>query len=79
MFTQVLRALRERKGFSQSRLAREAGFTPSYISRLESGQRRPSYDAVLTLSRVMGLEGEERRRLFRAGGFVVPEEVLVVL
>lgn len=75
MFAQVLREMREKKGFSQMRLAMKAGFDHSYISRLESGQRKPSYDAVVTLSRVLKLEGEERRRFFAAAGYAVPEDI----
>lgn len=37
---QVIRSLREEKGWSQERLALEAGMGTSHVSRIERGERR---------------------------------------
>ena len=37
-----VRKLRQSKGWSIEKLAAEAGCSSSYLSRIESGQRRPS-------------------------------------
>ena len=50
-----IRNLREGRGWNQARLAREAGLTPSAVSRVESGKRQ----AVLseTLRKIAGALG----------------------
>lgn len=75
-FGSILKEFRETRGLSMSRLARLSSLTPGYVSRLESGQRHPSYDAVLRLAKALGLEGEERRRLFASAGYLPPDAVL---
>ena len=42
IFVAELKRWREVRGFSQSALAREVGYGPSYVSKVESGQQRPS-------------------------------------
>ncbi len=68
-FAQVLAELRTMRGLSQSRLAHEAGFDHSYISRLEAGKREPSRDTVLALAEVLTLRPVELDRLLIAAGF----------
>ena len=41
-FIAELKHWRDIRGFSQSALAKEVGYTPSYISKVESGHQRPS-------------------------------------
>lgn len=74
-FGQALRELRETRGLSLNRLARGAGLTPGYLSRLESGQRHPSYDAVMRLSKALGLTGADQQRLYAAAGYLPPDAV----
>jgi len=57
---EVLRALRERSGFSQSELARRSGLTQGYISALESGakdkhgnRKKGSPASIKTLAEVL--------------------------
>ena len=45
-FAPLLREYRDRRRLSQSRLAEAAGFDHSYVSRLESGTRMPTRDAL---------------------------------
>lgn len=68
-FAQVLAELRTMRGLSQSRLAHEAGFDHSYISRLEAGKREPSRETVLALAEVLTLRPVELDRLLIAAGF----------
>ena len=41
-FIGELKYWRDVRGFSQSALAKEVGYTPSYVSKVESGHQRPS-------------------------------------
>lgn len=74
-FGNVLKELREAKGLSINRLATRCGLTPGYVSRLESGQRHPSYDTVARLVNVLEAQGEDRSRLYAAAGYLPPERV----
>lgn len=69
-FAASLRELRERRRLSQSRLAEAAGFDHSYVSRLESGSRMPTRDAVLKLADALQLEDTERDSFLAAAGFM---------
>lgn len=64
-----LRALRQAAGWRGAALARAAGCDPSYITRLERGERHPSRAMVAALVAA----------LFRAAGYcpapAAPEEV----
>jgi transcriptional regulator with XRE-family HTH domain len=78
-FPRVLRDLREKHDMSQTRLAKAVGVDHSYISRLESGQRRPSYDILLAIASALGLATEERKLLFASAGYLLPEEIEAIL
>lgn len=69
-FGGVLRGLRERAGLSQSALARQAGLDPSFVNRLESGQRGADRGVVDALARGMGLDAAATDRLLAAGGYL---------
>lgn len=69
-FAPLLREFRDRRRLSQSRLAEAAGFDHSYVSRLESGTRMPTRDAVAKLADAMGLEDGERDALLASAGFM---------
>lgn len=49
-----LKALRVKKGWSQSRLARESGVSQTYISELEAGKSAPTVPVVQKLARALG-------------------------
>ncbi|CCH31712.1 XRE family transcriptional regulator [Actinosynnema sp. NPDC047251] len=50
-----LRALRKRRGLTLADLSTETGTSESTLSRLESGDRRPTLELLLPLARVYGV------------------------
>lgn len=54
-FGRRLRTLREARGVKQRVLAEKAKMTPSYLSQLETGRAQPSFDAIVTFSRILGV------------------------
>jgi transcriptional regulator with XRE-family HTH domain len=52
----LVREARRRAGLSQRELAERAGTTQSAIARLETGRSTPSFDNVLRLVRLCGLD-----------------------
>jgi len=74
MFGDVLRKLRIEKGLSQRDLSQASGLDKGHISRLENGERCPTYQIVSALAYGLRLRGEERRLFYHAAGFVTPEE-----
>jgi transcriptional regulator with XRE-family HTH domain len=77
-FAALLRSLREARRVSQSKLAERAGFDHSYVSRIESGSRVPSRDAVIQMARALGLEDDACDELLSAAGFM-PGDVASLL
>ncbi len=73
-FGVLLKRFREGRGVSQSKLAERAEFDHSYVSRLESGARMPTRDAVDRLGQAMGLEQSELDALLAGAGFL-PRDV----
>jgi transcriptional regulator with XRE-family HTH domain len=55
----ILRGLRERQGVTQKAIADAAEVSPAAITRLESGDRRPSRDVLGRLATVFGTTAEE--------------------
>ncbi len=74
----ALKRLREGRRVSQSKLAERAGFDHSYVSRLESGARMPTRDAVEQLAKALELEQVNRDELLASAGFL-PGEVASLL
>ncbi len=77
-FGPVLKQFREARRVSQSKLAERAGFDHSYVSRLESGARTPTRDAVEQLSQALGLERVQQDELLASAGFL-PREISSLL
>lgn len=77
-FGATLKAFREERRVSQSKLAERAGFDHSYVSRLESGARTPTRDAVEQLAVAMDLERVGQDELLASAGFL-PREVSSLL
>lgn len=77
-FGKVLKGFRENRRVSQSKLAERAGFDHSYVSRLESGARTPTRDAVEQLSQALELDRIQQDELLAAAGFL-PREVSSLL
>lgn len=77
-FGVTLKRFREARRVSQSKLAERAGFDHSYVSRLESGARTPTRDAVQQLADAMDLERLQQDELLASAGFL-PQEVSSLL
>jgi transcriptional regulator with XRE-family HTH domain len=77
-FPGLLAELREHAGWSQSRLAVEAGYDPSYVCLLEQGKRQPSVTTVAHLSAVLELTDADASRLFVAAGLLPPGRWVVL-
>lgn len=77
-FGVLLKRVREARGVSQSKLAERAEFDHSYVSRLESGARMPTRDAVVRLAEALDLAFTEQDGLLAAAGFL-PREIASLL
>lgn len=73
-FARLLKQFREERGVSQSRLAEYSQFDHSYVSRLESGNRAPTREAVSKLADALKLDAGQRDSLLAAAGFM-PQRV----
>ena len=71
-FGAILKQLREPRRISQSKLALAAGFDHSYVSRLESGARKPAREAVEQLADALKVTPAERDQLLVSAGFTGP-------
>jgi transcriptional regulator with XRE-family HTH domain len=56
-----LKRWRDVRGFSQSALARAVGYGPSYVSKVEGGQQRPSSTFAESADRVLNTGGSLAR------------------
>jgi transcriptional regulator with XRE-family HTH domain len=77
-FSGVLKGFREGRRVSQSKLAARAGFDHSYVSRLESGARTPTREAVDQLATALELVGVHHDELLVSAGFL-PREISSLL
>lgn len=69
-FGEQLRAYRERLGMSQQTLAERASVSPSQLSRIQSGQKKPPpAETVLRMIEVLRLTGDEAADLLEAAGY----------
>jgi transcriptional regulator with XRE-family HTH domain len=68
-FRRLLKRHREGRRWSQERLAAEAEMDHSLVSRLESGQRSPTREAIGKLARGLELSSEQKDRLLIAAGY----------
>jgi len=50
---------RRRRGLAGWELASAAGICPTTYSKIENGQREPTFEQKLALARVLGLEPEK--------------------
>ena len=77
-FGVTLKRFREVRRVSQSKLAERAGFDHSYVSRLESGARTPTRDAVTQLAEALELDQVNQDELLASAGFL-PRELSSLL
>lgn len=75
-FGPLLRRLRVDAGLSQPRLGRACGLNPTFISRLESGERTPRRDSLAAIITALGISPDQRDRLWWAAGFMPADPLL---
>src|SRR2546421_11501095 len=69
-FPTLLRSYRERAVRSRNALAHEVGVDPSYLTRIEHGDREPPRQHIVeALARALRLSVPERNRLLVAAGY----------
>ena len=69
-FSTLLRMFRERAGRSRNNLANEVGVDPSYLTRIEHGDREPPrLHIVEGLARALRLSLTDRNRVLVAAGY----------
>lgn len=79
-FAALLRDYRERAELSCNAAARAIDVDPSYISRLERGEREPPRRrVVVALANALGLVGQERGQFFAAAGYWPDDPTLPTL
>jgi transcriptional regulator with XRE-family HTH domain len=69
-FPSLLRSFREAAGRSRNNLAHEVGVDPSYLTRIEHGDREPPRQHIVeALARALRLSLPDRNRLLVAAGY----------
>jgi transcriptional regulator with XRE-family HTH domain len=66
----MLRFMRAKYNVSQRIVAEAADYDKSFISRLESGDRKPSREVVLILAEAMGLTPDDTDKLLLSANFM---------
>ncbi|SEG74838.1 Transcriptional regulator, contains XRE-family HTH domain [Nonomuraea solani] len=61
---QELRLLRERRKFTGAKAARELGWSPSKVSRIEAAKTMPSGDDIKAMAKLYRVDGEKIDELF---------------
>ena len=70
-FAGLLQAARQRAGISQNQLARQVGIDPSYLNRIERGERAaPAREVVEALADALALAPAEGDDLLIAAGHI---------
>jgi ribosome-binding protein aMBF1 (putative translation factor) len=54
-----VRVWREHRGMSRKRLAEASGLSTSYLSQVESGERKPSPEALAAIAKELGLQADD--------------------
>ena len=52
----LLKELRTNKGLTQEQLAKKAGISPTYVSKIEKGGANPSLPVLETLAKILNVE-----------------------
>lgn len=69
-FSNMLKALRKKHGVSQNLASERSGYDKSFISRLESDERKPTREAILRLSEATGMTPDETDALLLTANFM---------
>ena len=77
-YAELVTATRKRLGMSQTKLADQAKYDHSYVSRLENGQRTPTIRAVRRINDALGIEpdSKEAMQMMNAAGFTNGQELI---
>lgn len=59
VFADRLMLLRERAGLRQVDLAKRMGMQPDYVSKWESGVRKPNMNGIVALCKAIGCSADE--------------------
>ncbi len=54
-FGERLKALREKRGWTQKKLAQLSGLTQDWVCRFETGERLPSFERLVGLRKALGV------------------------
>lgn len=73
-----LKRYREQAGMTQAELAEKAECDHSYVSRLQSGARMPTRDAVVRLGEAMGLSDVDMDLLLKDAGFLPRDPMALI-
>jgi PAS domain S-box-containing protein len=75
-FGQRIRELRQAKGLTQRDLAKKAGISYAYVSKLETGTMSPPrHKVIATLARILGASDRETDELFGLAG-KIPHDLM---
>jgi len=70
-FPTLLRDYRERDGISRNGMAKRVGVDPSYLTRIEQGEREaPRQHIIMAITRYLRLTTAECNRLLASAGYV---------
>ena len=59
----AIRQVREKRGWTQKYVAEKVGITQTMLLKIETGQRKPSYDVLVKLEELFHMD---HRKLFSA-------------
>ena len=68
---QKIRLAREKNGLTLAQLAEKVGKTAPYISDIERGNRRGSYETLERIASILGLKMEEIREVCNARVYII--------
>jgi transcriptional regulator with XRE-family HTH domain len=60
-FAARLRIIRERAGLLKSDVAKKTGLDPTFLGRVERGEREPSWETACKLADALGVKTEDFR------------------
>jgi transcriptional regulator with XRE-family HTH domain len=55
----TLQELRKSKGYTQKGLANELGLSQPYVAELEKGTKKPSYETLIKLAKILEITVDE--------------------
>lgn len=62
-----IRTLREERHITQEELAERVGFHPTYVAKLEAGERAPSFESLFRFANALGVKPADLMMNLEAG------------